>query len=101
MDEEVREDPDRSRYTITVDGEPAGFTSYRRGDDVTDFVHTQIDDRFEGQGLAGRLIAAALDDQRRRGLQVLPHCPFVEHYIAKHHEYADLVPADRRSDFDL
>ena len=34
-------------------------------------------------------------------LQVLPYCPFVRSWIAGHREYADLVPADRRSQFGL
>ncbi len=38
---------------------------------------------------------------RDRGLAVLPDCPFVRGWIAKHPDYADLVPADRRADYDL
>lgn len=101
MAEDVHEDPDRSRYTITVDGRPAGFTSYHRTDGVTDFRHTEISDEFEGRGLGSTLIAGALDDERRQGFAVLPHCPFVQNFIAKHREYVDLVPADRRAEFDL
>jgi hypothetical protein len=32
---------------------------------------------------------------------VLPYCPFVRSWIAGHREYADLVPGDRRAQFDL
>jgi hypothetical protein len=32
---------------------------------------------------------------------VLPHCPFVKSYIAKHPEYLDLVPEAERGGFGL
>ena len=98
---EVREDREAERYVIAVDGEPAGFAQYRDRGRALDFVHTEIDDRFEWQGLGGRLVSAALDDVRSRGLVVLPFCPFVRGYVARHHEYLDLVPETQRAQFGL
>jgi predicted GNAT family acetyltransferase len=98
---EVSEDRDGERYVITVGGEPAGFAQYRDRGRALAFVHTEIDDRFEGQGLGGRLVSAALDDVRARGLAVLPFCPFVKGYITRHREYLDLVPVSQRSQFGL
>lgn len=98
---QVRENPDRTRYEIWVDGKPAGFTQYTRHGDVADFTHTEIGDEYEGRGLATQLIGDALDDARRRGWQVLPYCPFVQSYIAKHRAYRDLVPAEEQARFDL
>ena len=97
----VADNPERQRYEVRVDGELAGFSHYQPKPDQIAFIHTEIADRFEGQGLASRLIAFALEDARRRGLAVLPFCPFVNDYIQRHREYADLVPADRRAEFDL
>ena len=98
---EVRDDREADRFVITVDGEPAGFAQYRDRGQALSFVHTEVDDRFEGQGLGGRLVAAALDDVRSRGLAVLPFCPFVRGYIARHPEYLDLVPETQRPQFGL
>jgi predicted GNAT family acetyltransferase len=98
---EVSDDREAERYVIAVAGEPAGFAQYRDRGRALAFVHTEIDDRFEGQGLGGRLVSAALDDVRSRGLAVLPFCPFVRGYIARHHEYLDLVPETQRSQFGL
>jgi uncharacterized protein len=34
-------------------------------------------------------------------LAVLPYCPFVQGFIARHREYLDLVPVERRPKFAL
>lgn len=101
-DAQIADSPERDRYEIHVGDELAGFTQYRlRPQGVIAFVHTEIDDRFEGQGLGSKLIAFALDDVRSRGLAVLPLCPFVKGYIQRHPEYLDLVPEAKRAQFDL
>lgn len=100
-DIKVTDEPEAERYAISVDGELAGFTQYRERPRGLAFVHTEIDDRFEGKGLGSRLISFALDDARARDLAVLPFCPFVKSYIQRHREYADLVPEDLKPQFGL
>ena len=96
----VRDDPDRHRYQISEDGSVVGFVSYRIHGGVIDLVHAEVDTDRSGRGLAGKLVAATLDDARRRGLSVLPHCPYVAKYIGEHTtEYLDLVPVERRAEF--
>jgi predicted GNAT family acetyltransferase len=97
----IDDNAERERYEIRVAGELAGFAQYQAGPGQIAFVHTEIGDRFEGQGLGGGLIAFVLEEARERGLAVLPFCPFVRGYIQRHREYADLVPADRRAEFEL
>lgn len=101
MDQRVTDDPERSRFVISVDGEPAGFVAYRLEEGHTTFTHTEIDAAFEGRGAGSALVRHALDEARARGLSVLPQCPFVREYIARHGEYLDLVPAGRRAAFGL
>jgi predicted GNAT family acetyltransferase len=79
--------PDRSRFEIRADGEPAGVAAYHRRPGVIAFVHTEIDPRFEGQDLASKLIRAALSAVRSEGESVLPFYPFVRSYLARHREY--------------
>jgi len=79
------------QYQITVDGEQAGFADYIEAGEQRIFHHTVIDKAFGGRGLAGTLVGAALDDTRAAGKRVVPACSFVEAYITKHPEYADLA----------
>ena len=98
---EVHDNPDEHRYEAVVDGELAGFTAYRTQPGLIAFVHIEVKDAFEGHGVGSILIREALDDARRRGFEVLPFCPFVNSFIAEHHEFVDLVPASRREEFGL
>ena len=98
---EVRDAPERERYEVTVDGDPAGHLDYMLREGLIALVHTEVDERYEGHGLGGRLIEFALDDARRRKLAVLPFCPFVKSFIERHPEYTDLVPAEMRARFGL
>ena len=66
MTVEVRDVPDRHRFEIDENGQPAGFVTYRLGEGEITFVHTEVDPAFEGKGLAGQLVKAALDDVRGR-----------------------------------
>lgn len=34
-------------------------------------------------------------------MQVLPYCPFIRGWIAKHPAYVDMVPESERARFDL
>ncbi len=93
-DTTVTRDEDRRRFEVLSNGEVAGFAEYRGGDGTIDFVHTEVDDRFEGRGLGSTLVRAALDQARADGLRVIATCSFVCEYVERHDEYADLVSGD-------
>lgn len=77
-------------------GEYVGFTNYRRNEDTIHFLKTRMPPELEGQGVAGRLVKAALEDARSQHLTVVPICRFVAAYIRRHPEYKDLVYPDFR-----
>ena len=98
MDAEVRNNESGYRYEIRAEGELAGFARYLLRPGRIAFVHTEIDDTFEGMGLGSRLAREALDDARARGLMVMPFCPFIAAYIERHlGEYQDLVAPEMLS----
>lgn len=98
---EVADNPAERRYEIRVGGELAGFVQYRSHGTRYALIHTEIDPAFEGRGLAGRLVGDVLAEARVRGLQILPHCPYVRGYIERHPEYLELVPEAARRRFGL
>lgn len=91
-----------SRFEIRVGGELAGFIQYhRRGGQLINLIHTEVGDKFQGAGIAGRIARFALDTARREHLDVLPTCPYVRAWIKRHPDYLDLVPEDRRAETGL
>jgi predicted GNAT family acetyltransferase len=54
-------------------------------------VHTEVPPALSGRGIAGQLAKTALEFARDGHLRVVPECPFVKAYLARHPEYATLV----------
>jgi len=99
----VSDNPAASRYELHVGSELAGFVDYRLSDHdkVINLVHTEVEPAFKHLHLGTSLARFSLDDARRRGLAVLPYCPYINSWIRKHPEYADLVPSGHRAEFGL
>lgn len=85
------------RYEAHVDGELAGVIEYLVKRGRIALVHTEVEPAYEGRGIAGQLARFALDDARRRGLRVIPLCPYVKAYLERHPEDRDLVASGRSS----
>jgi uncharacterized protein len=97
----IADNPQESRFELLVGGERAGLVQYHLRGQVISLIHTEVDEKFQGLGLAGKLARAVLDQARERGLAVLPYCPYIRSWIAKHPVYTDLVPESRRPEFRL
>lgn len=91
METSVRENPGQHRFELIADGEVAGFAAYRVRDGQTVITHSEVDDRYRGQGLGSNLAKGTLDLLRDQGARVVPVCPFFVAYVRKHREYDDLI----------
>jgi uncharacterized protein len=90
MSGEVRNNEAESRYELEVEGELA-LAAYRLSGDRIVFTHTEVPTALEGKGIGSKLVKAALDDVRAKGLKVVPACAFVKHYMETHPETGDLL----------
>jgi predicted GNAT family acetyltransferase len=98
---ELSDNPGESRFELRVGGELAGFMQYHRRGQLINLIHTEVGGAYQGAGLAGKLARFALDTARRDSSGVLPSCPYVRTWIARHPEYAELVPEGRRAEFGI
>ena len=89
MSNNVRDNAERHRFELDVDGQVA-FAVYRREGDALAIRHTETPVALRGKGVASALVRGLLDIARAQGIKVLPKCPFVAGYIDKHAEYAEL-----------
>lgn len=88
---DIQQAPERSRFEVRKKGRLIGWTTYTQSAAVIVFTHTEVDPRWEGMGIGGRLVRATLDHVRDEGLQVIATCPFVREWIARHPDYHDLL----------
>jgi predicted GNAT family acetyltransferase len=87
----IRHEPEARRF-VTATGDEAAYITYRELDGrILDLDHTFVPRRFRGGGIASQLTAHALQFARAGGYRVIPSCPFVSTYIARHPEYRDLL----------
>ena len=89
MADAVRDNVERHRFELDVDGEVA-FSNYSRAGDVLTILHTEVPKALNGRGIGSALVRGELEIVRAQGLKVVAKCPFVAAYLAKHPEYADL-----------
>jgi predicted GNAT family acetyltransferase len=92
-DVEIRNNPEKDRYEAWLGDELAGYAEYELRDDETiTFVHTVVEDKFEGEGVGSTLVREALDGVRRDGeLEVVVKCPFIREWIGRHPDYEHLL----------
>ena len=89
---ETRDNPSKQRYEAWVGEELAGFAQYELGEDTITFVHTEVDDAYEGEGVGSDLAQGVLDAVRRDGeLRVVAKCDFIRGWIERHPDYQDLL----------
>jgi len=77
------------RFELTEQGAVA-FADYRVQDGRMIVPHVEAAQALRGTGAAGRLMAGVMDAARRRGLKVVPLCPYADAYMRRHPETADL-----------
>lgn len=84
--------PDRQRFALDDEGKIIGAAHYRDfgGSEGVEriFFHTTVDEEYGGQGLAGIMVKFALENTIASGARIVPVCPYVKAYVAKHTEYA-------------
>ena len=90
MPSPIRDNTALSRFELDAGGVTA-FMKYRLNGGVLTLDHTETPVEARGRGIASRLVKGVLDEARRRGLKIVPRCPFVSAYLTKHPEFRDLV----------
>ena len=93
---QVVDDPAASRFMIEDDGQVAELVYQLEGERLV-LIHTGVPAVLEGRGIGSRLVAAAIDEAKRRGLTVVPQCPFAKGWLRRHPDAAAEVPIDQGS----
>ena len=86
---EVLHQQDRSRFEILI-GEYVAELDYRLKGNIITFTHTGVPPALEGNGIGSLIVRAGLDYARKQDYKVVPRCSFVDAYMRRKPEYADL-----------
>ena len=88
----VTHDEQAHRWEGRLDGRVVALADYVPQDGAIAMVHTEVVPEHEHEGLATKVVEAALADVRARGLKVVPACSFVRLHLRRHaEEHADLL----------
>lgn len=85
----------QSKYRLTVDGAEAAVLDYVERPGTLDITHTYSDPGFRGTGAASELVQRVFDDARTAGLKIIPSCPYIPVWAARHPNEADLLGPSR------
>jgi len=94
VDKEFAHEPEAHRYRVTLDGRLAGVLDYSVLGDAISLHRAYTAPPYRGGGLAGELVAFAVDDiERTTSLRIVPTCWYVAGWFEEHPERAILLSA--------
>ena len=100
---EIRDNRELRRVeALAEDGQVAGFAEYQISvdGDTFDFDHTEVDERFEGEGIGSQLAAGVMEFVRAEGGRIIPTCSFLRSWMEDHEDTQDLLAEDASRDED-
>ncbi len=79
-------------FEIYYDGKRAGEMTYTwAGEDKFIIDHTEVDEAFGGKGLAKQLVIAGVEFARKKGVKVIPLCPYAKATIQRNADLQDVL----------
>lgn len=86
----LRDNPERSRFELEIDGEVA-YADYRRQPGTLVIAYVYAPPRLRGTGAADRLMQGVAAAARAEGARIRPLCGYAASWLRRHREHGDLV----------
>lgn len=78
----IQHQAEQQRFALILDGEEIGRLVYQVVGGSWDITETRINPDQRGQGLARRLVEAALKEADQRGIPISASCDYAEEVMA-------------------
>ena len=91
---EVTDNKSRQRFETIVNGKPA-FVNYAIRNGRLELIHTFVAHDLRGHGVGRVLVRSVLEIARARRMKIVPKCEFVQKYLSRNPEFADVVAEGR------
>lgn len=89
----VQDDTEHHRFRYREDDHDAQLV-YRVQGDRLDLVHTEVPEELGGRGIAGQLVAAAVERSRRTGETLVPSCSYARRWLEEHPDATEGIAID-------
>ncbi len=86
----------RSRFELATDGETA-IADCRTEPNKWIVTHVEVPVALRGGGVASQLAAGIVEHARREGGKIVPVCPFMVTYFARHPDARDVLDTEQGS----
>ncbi|WP_246727860.1 GNAT family N-acetyltransferase [Chelativorans sp. Marseille-P2723] len=81
----------KGRYLYRLDAHEAELTFTKAGTGKIIIDHTEVPKVFRGRGVGEALVTHAVADARKKGVKIIPLCPFTASVFRKHPEWQDVL----------
>jgi hypothetical protein len=78
------------RFEMLI-GDNIAVAYYQKQDGSVVLLHTEVRQRFSGQGVGSRLAHTVFETLKARGRRVIEKCPFMSSYATTHSEYMSML----------
>jgi predicted GNAT family acetyltransferase len=95
IDVRVAKDAGSETYDAWLGSDRIGTLAYQSAGGRVAMISIAVEPEYQHRGVAGELIAGALDDVADSGRTVTIICPVVRSFIDEHPEYTRLIDANR------
>jgi uncharacterized protein len=87
-----KDDGQKGRFYIEREGSTVAEMTYVwAGIDRIIIDHTEVGEVLKGKGAGTQLVSSAVDFARKKGIKIIPLCPFARSVFDKVSEYRDVL----------
>lgn len=92
MEVQQKDNGEKGAFFIEQEGTPlAEMTYVWAGKDRIIIDHTEVDDLLKGKGAGKQMVSKAVDFARKKGISIIPLCPFAKSVFDKTPEFRDIL----------
>lgn len=89
----LKDNTDRKQFELSVEGFTARIEYMIMANKIF-LTHTEVPRALEGKGVGSKIVKLAFEEIEKRGLKLIPLCPFVAKYLTKHPEWKKILADD-------
>lgn len=83
MSDQIRDNTERSRYELEIDGQIV-FANYRRDGTILSILHVEAPIPLRGTGAASRLMQGIVETAGATGTRIVPLCSYAAAWLRRH-----------------